>query len=179
MIIGCWFVRQGENMFSYNNNSKDRKLFVTVPEEIKYNFNFLNSITELMKKVEESQCEKIYFSCRTKNINFNKLGTAYLYNVLLFFSQKRTVFASREVAKCLKEQVLRTGGEKFEKIDIKNRLTAEVQQCYCFDDDKKVEQTVQILVEFIAENNLIFENAKEFLVTTIGEIFSNAFNHSS
>lgn len=166
-------------MFSYNNNTKDKKLFVTIPSEIKYNFNFLNSITELMQKVESSQCEKVYFSCSSPNINFNKMGTAYLYNALLFFSQYRNVFASREVAKCLQEQVLRTDGARFEKIDLKSRLTSSVQQCYCFNDDKKVEQTVQILVEFIAENNLVLENAKEFLITTIGEIFSNAFNHSS
>ena len=37
---------------------------------------------------------------------------------------------------------------------------------------------MQILVDFITDKNLILENAKEFLVTTIGEIFSNAFNHS-
>ena len=46
-------------------------------------------------------------------------------------------------------------------------------------DDKAVSQTVHILGEFIGSHNLMFENAKEFLITTIGEIFSNAFNHSS
>ena len=53
------------------------------------------------------------------------------------------------------------------------------QQCYCIINDKSVNQTVQRLVDFISENNLVLENAKEFLVTTIGEIFTNAFGHSN
>lgn len=165
-------------MFSYNNNVKDKKLFVTVPAEIKYNFNFLNSITDLMEKVENSNCEQVYFSCTSKDMNFNKMGAAYLYNTLHFLARNKAVFASKYLIKSLQERVLHTDGAKFEKIEMKNRLENGTLQCYCFKDDRAVNQTVQILVDFIAEKNLMLENAKEFLITTIGEIFSNAFNHS-
>lgn len=165
-------------MFSYNNNINDKKLFVTVPEEIKYNFNFLNSITDLMEKVENSNCEQVYFSCSSPNMNFNKMGAAYLYNTLQFLAQNRAVFVSEYLIQNLQEKVSHTDGAKFEKIEMKNHLENGTLQCYCFKDDRAVNQTVQILVDFIAENNLILENAKEFLITTIGEIFSNAFNHS-
>lgn len=92
-----WFKlieRHGEDVFSYNNNVKDKKLFVTITAEIKYNFHFLNGITELIHKVENSNCEKVYVSCRSQDINFNKMGMAYLYNTLLFFAKKKNVYIS-------------------------------------------------------------------------------------
>ena len=57
-------------------------------------------------------------------------------------------------------------GEKFKKIDLHKDLIKNVQQCYRFKGDKSVNQTVQILVDFIANKNLVLENAKEFLFTT-------------
>lgn len=78
-------------MFSYNINVKDKKLFVTITAEIKYNFHFLNDITELIHKVENSNCEKVYIACSSQNITFNKMGMAYLYNTLLF-SLKRKMY---------------------------------------------------------------------------------------
>lgn len=166
-------------MFSYNNNSKEKSLFVTLPSEIKYNFKFLNSITELMERVENSECKKICFSCEKKTINYNKMGAAYLYNTLVFLSRIRSIFINKQLMQMFHEKVSHSDGTRFEKIDISKDLFNNIQQCYRMQDDKSVNQTVQILGEFILENNLVLENAKEFLITTIGEIFSNAFNHSN
>lgn len=165
-------------MFLYNKNLKDRKLFVTMPSEIRYNFTFLNSITELMNKVELSKCKKLYLSIDGKNINFDKLGAAYLFNTVLFFARNRSVLVDKFLYQVFHDQVSHSDGAKFEKIDILKVSSSKNQQCYNITDDKSVNQTVQILVDFIAENNLVLENAKEFLITTIGEIFANAFGHS-
>lgn len=167
-----------ENMFSYNNNARDKKLFVTISKEIKYNFTFLNAITDLMKTVESSNCERVYVSGSVKYTNFNKMGMAYLYNTLSFLTKKKTVFVDSDLLKLMHERVTHSEGEKFKKIDLHKDLIKNVQQCYRFKGDKSVNQTVEILVDFIANKNLVLENAKEFLVTTIGEIFSNAFIHS-
>lgn len=173
-----YYERQGEKVFSYNNNPKAERLFITITEDIKYNFAFLNNVTELMKKVESSNCKELVVSCGSDNINFNKMGMAYLHNTLLFFAlKKKNVFVSNELGKLLHEKVSHFSGEKFKKISLKNDLLKSVQQCYCFEGDKDVNRTVQILVDFIAEKSLVLEDAKEFLVTTIGEIFSNAFHH--
>ena len=165
-------------MFSYNNNIKEKELYVSIPQNIRYNFIYLNSITELMKKVYDSRCEKIRLSCSEDNIDIDKLGTAYLYNTLLSFSRRKTVYVNKTLYQLFHDTVCHTDGKKFEKIDLERDSESKIQQCYSIKDDKAVNQTVQILVEFIVKNNLIFENAKEFLITTIGEIFSNAFNHS-
>lgn len=166
-------------MFSYNNNIKEKKLFVSIPAQIKYNFLFLNSISELMERVEKSQCERIYFSCVEKDLSFNKMGSAYLYNTLLYFNSKRAVLVDGSLSKVFHNQVSHSDGMKFEKIELERVPKSKIQQCYNIINDKAVNQTVQTLVEFISNHNLILENAKEFLVTTIGEIFSNAFGHSN
>lgn len=165
-------------MFSYNENVKEKKLFVTILEEIKYNLDFLNAITELMKNVENSNCEQVYVSGSVKYTNFNKMGMAYLYNVFSFLAKKKNVFVKNDLSKLMHERVTHSDGKKFKKIDLHEDLTKNVQQCYCFEGEKSINQTVQILVDFITNKNLVLENAKEFLVTTIGEIFSNAFIHS-
>lgn len=170
--------RNGDDVFSYNDDVKDKKFFITIPTEIKYNFRFLNAITELIFKVENTNCEKVYVLCTSQDINFNKMGMAYLYNTLLFIAKNKHVFISISLMKLVHEQVSHSAGDKFEQVDLYRESMKSVQQCYCFQEDKAVNQTVQILVDFISDKNLILENAKEFLITTIGEIFSNAFNHS-
>lgn len=169
----------GDNMFLYDERPKEKSLFVTIPSKIQYNFAFLNNITELLEQVEKSSYEKILIDCGTDPINYNKMCTAYLLNTLLFLAQTKTVFAKNNLLQIFHETVSHSDGKQFEKIDITKDSLSQTQQCYCIRDDKAVSQTVHILGEFIGSHNLMFENAKEFLITTIGEIFSNAFNHSS
>ena len=84
-------------MFSYNNNLKERRFFVSMPADVRYNFSFLNDITELMRKVELSQCNKIYFSSGSQIIKFDKLGAAYLYNTLIFFARNKSVLVDKNL----------------------------------------------------------------------------------
>lgn len=171
--------KMGGTMFTYNKNLREKSFFVSIPSEIKYNFTFLNNITELMKKVEQSQCSKIYFSCSKEDIKFDKMGAAYLYNTLIFFSRSKNVLVDNNLFQIFHNQVVHSDAAKFEKVDISKVSLSKIQQCYNISDDKLVDQTVQILVDFISDNNLVLKNAKEFLITTIGEIFTNAFGHSN
>lgn len=88
-------------MFSYNINQKDGKIFVAIPDKIKYNSKFLNSVTELMEKTMNSKCGKVYLSCNSSNIDFNKMGAAYLYNTLLFLAKWKVVYVDRELSQLL------------------------------------------------------------------------------
>lgn len=165
-------------VFSYNKKLKEEKLYVSISSAIQYNFKFLDEVTKLMSEVENSKCDKIYFFSEEDDIHFDKLGSAYLFNTLIFFSKNKCVLVDKSLYKIFHDQVSHYDGAKFERIDLVEVSKSKIQQCYTISDDKAVNQTVQILVDFIAENNLVLENAKEFLVTTIGEIFANAFGHS-
>ena len=166
-------------MFLYNEDIEEEKLVISIPSKVQYDFTFLNNTTEMMKKVEQSQYKKILFSCMEKNINFDKMGAAYLYNMLVFFAKTRSIFIDKPLYQIFHNKVSHSGGEQFDKIDIKKVSRSDIQQCYSIKNDKYVNQIVQILVDFISENNLVLERAREFLITTVGEIFSNAFGHSN
>ena len=82
-------------MFLYNEDIEEEKLVISIPSKVQYDFTFLNNTTEMMKKVEQSQYKKILFSCMEKNINFDKMGAAYLYNMLVFFAKTRSIFIDK------------------------------------------------------------------------------------
>lgn len=166
-------------MFSYNINIREKEFHIKALSIMEYDIHFLDDITEMIEKIEKSECERIYCSCIMEYRNFNKMGIAYLYNILIYFSIKKNVFVQQELYQLFHEKVSRSDGTKFKEIDIFDDKLSEIQQCYCIRNDKEVNQTVPILVKCIAKNNLLFNNAEEFLITTIGEIFSNAFNHSN
>lgn len=120
----------------------------------------------------------IYMICQGDTVNFSKMSTAYLYNILLYFLSKKKIFLEQKLIWQLRKKVIHTEGEKFTEINITKDILKSSQQCYIFNEETAAGNAVQILVDFIAEKNLVLENAKEFLNTTIGEIFSNAFIHS-
>lgn len=76
-------------MFLYNINEKIGNIFITIPDKIKYNSKFLDSVAELMEKTVNSECNEIFLSCKSSNIDFNKMGVAYLYNTLLFWQKRK------------------------------------------------------------------------------------------
>lgn len=165
-------------MFSYNENKSDSSFYITILSDLKYNFQFLNYITEMMFRIKQSDCKKIYFIYGHELKDSGKMALAYFYNTIRFFLGDKALFLNKRLYALIEQRVIYADENKFEKIDIAEKLTSDLAQCYHFNNDKSVNQTVQLLVNFIVEKNLIFKDVKEFLVTTIGEIFSNAFNHS-
>ena len=63
-------------MFSYNKNQKRGQIFVTIPNRIKYNFEFLNDITELIEKVINA-LDNIKIEEKT-DISFSDNGKTYI-----------------------------------------------------------------------------------------------------
>lgn len=165
-------------MYSFKYTDEEKKLFVFLPREMKYDFDFIDAIAEFMEKVEESEYKDV-FVCGEKEMNsLDKMCAAYLLNTLYFLARRRNVYVKKDINKIFHEKVSHTDGGNFNQIDVGRDSGSAIQQCYNISDDKNVDQTVQILVDFIFKHNLFLNNAKEFLITTIGEIFSNAFIHS-
>lgn len=169
---------KGTRVLSYNENKNDGSFYVMLPSEIKYNFTFLNDITELMKKIKESDSDKIYFSCRGEENNIENMVVSYLRNALDYLLNEKTIFVNHKLLNIINSQTSVNPINKFEKIDMFEVITADKLNRYCLHDEKSVNETVEMVVDFITEKNLMISDVKEFLITTIGEIFSNAFNHS-
>lgn len=165
--------------FKYKDyKDKEKKLFVFLPAEMKYDFDFIDAIAEFMEKVEESEYKEVLVCGEKEMSSLDKMCAAYLLNTLYFLARRRNIYVKKDINKIFHEKVSHSDGGNFNRIDVGIDSLSTIQQCYNISDDKNVDQTVQILVDFILEHNLFLNNAKEFLITTIGEIFSNAFIHS-
>jgi hypothetical protein len=138
----------------------------------------MNAIASMIKRSKDLECKKLYISCDGDKISYSRMAAAYLSNVLYHLAREKTIYVERRLLSNIKQKVNYQEGSKFEKIDIDELVLNEEQQCYRFYNDESVGQSVRILVSFIAKRNLVAGDFEEFLVTTIGEIFSNAFNHS-
>lgn len=153
-------------MFSYNENRQRDAFFVTIQSDLKYNFAFLNCMTELMSRIQQSDCKNIYFVYHHELKDSGKMALVYFYNTIRFFIGDKSLFLNKRLFALVEQKITYADENKFEKIDIAEKLASDLLQCYHFNNDKSVNQTAQLLVDFIAEKNLIFEDVKEFLITT-------------
>ena len=168
-------------MFEYNYNPKTYILDVTLPKILHYNFEFMNQITELIKVVidDEREYSKVRISCQ-KEPEYDKMCKAYIFNVLRYLTKLVTVLWSKELNNIILSTVNTRTGSKFSEIDIQKMVFTEELDDYKFTNDQNVNKPVEEIARIVVEKNCTIggKELKEFLTTTIGEIFSNAFLHS-
>lgn len=163
-------------MISYNDNIKNGELHITITKGIMHTFEFMNSLTEMSKKVLNSKSEKVFISAQKDDFQFDKLGIAYFYNLLKMFARNdKKVYIINWLVKLFNEKT-ENDGRKFEEIDIIEVIKREKLTLFQFRKETDVAEAVEKIVEFIQNSSMVL--SKDFLITTIGEIFSNAFNHS-
>lgn len=162
-----------KKIFSYEY-TEDGNLIINISYNIKYDFTFLNCVTELIEEVENGSYKKITISSKHIDVHCSEMSAAYLFNVLAHLPVTNKLYLSPIFFGTFKNAVYKEGGE-FTEININNPVNS--RQNYIFTEESAAGNAVQILVDFIAELNYVLDDAKEFLNTTIGEIFSNAFLH--
>ncbi len=168
-------------MFEYNYNSKLRILDITLPKMLKYNFIFMDSVNELINCILNGNREysKIRISCKHEPF-YDKMCKAYLFNVLRHLAKNNIVLWSTELNAVITSSVVTKEGSKFSEINIEKAASASELNDYRFSNQENVNKPVEEIVNLIVEKNFTLNRKllKEFLTTTIGEIFSNAFLHS-
>nr|DAP92054.1 MAG TPA: hypothetical protein [Caudoviricetes sp.] len=161
-------------MISYNDNIKSGVLHITINVGIVHRFEFLNALTEMSKKILASGSEMVYISAPKDRIQLDRLGMAYFDNLLRMYVRRgKKIYVINWLAKLLNENVK---GMKFETISIEETMQGSCANCFCFAKEADVSEAVEKIAEFIQEHSMVL--SRDFLITTIGEIFSNAFNHS-
>ena len=172
----------GGYMFEYNYNSKDKALFVTLPISISFGYQFLDSISDMIDKTlynKKNNVESVFFSC-SQDAMYDKMSKAYLLNVWLYMSTYKIVKIHKFLGKMIYSTISIEDGARFKEINIIDDITDENLTYYRFHGDKNVKKPVDEMAKLLVEKNLCInsETVKEFLSTTIGEIFSNSINHS-
>ena len=168
-------------MFDYNYNPKTHILNITLPRTLHYDFRFMNDITELIRNVKDKNrnCMQVRVSCAREPI-YDKMCKAYIYNVLRSLSKDIKVLWSIELNNVILSSVTTTIGSKFREINVQKAALADELNDYRFHNDQNVDKPVREIAKVIVEKNFTIgkNEVNEFLTTTIGEIFSNAFLHS-
>ena len=166
-------------MFEYNYNHNQNILNVTLPKRLKYGFEFMSEIAEMVDNILKRKYYQVRISCQNKP-EYDRMCKAYIYNVLRSLLPKTKILWSVELNNVIASTISPKSGNKFSEIDIKKDFLAEELSDYRFHNDQSVNRAVEAIAKVIVEENVTIEEntVEEFLITTIGEIFSNAFSHS-
>jgi len=167
-------------VFEYNFHEKAKILSISLPDKINFDVAFLNEITLLVKKISNKDCEEVRISCSPDAV-YDKLSKAYFLNVLRSFLPQKSIKWSKNLANLINPKVHAHDGSKFEEIDMIQMITGDELDYYRFRDDGTVAKPVGEMTKLLVEKNVTLntDQIKEFLSTTIGEIFSNCFLHSN
>lgn len=168
-------------MFEFNYNAKSKELFVKLPDKIRFDCEFLDDITELIAKcIGGTECvDTLFISCNN-GADYDKMSKAYLLNVLRFLMTYIKAKWNKDLSDQITNVVSKKDGTKFTEIRIQDAITNDNLIYYDFHGDKDVKRPVDEMANILVDKNLSInsETVKEFLSTTIGEIFSNSINHS-
>lgn len=169
-------------MFEYNYNPRTHILNIMLPETLHYDFGFMHDMMELIKIVmdDERRYDQVRVSCK-KEPEYDKMCKAYIYNVLRYLAQCVKILWNVELNNIITSSVHTANGSKFSEINVERTVVNKKLNDYRFLSDQSVDKPVEEIARIIVEKNFTLgkNELKEFLTTTIGEIFSNAFLHSA
>lgn len=71
-------------------------------------------------------------------------------------------------------------GRQFVEMELNDYVKSETGMYYVFESDNDLDKPIQAIAKILVRKNVTLNSGmlEEFLKTTIGEIFSNCFNHS-
>lgn len=168
-------------MFEYNYNPRTQILNIALPRILHYNFEFMNDMTELICNIMDDRkyCMQVRASC-PREPKYDKMCKAYIFNILRNLTKSVKILWNVELNNTILSSVNTISGNKFTEIDVQKNAIADALNDYRFYNDQSVDKPIWEIANVIVEKNFTIgkNEVKEFLTTTIGEIFSNAFLHS-
>ena len=166
-------------MFEYNLNPNTNELYVDLPEELHFRFSYLYEMATFAHKALNCDCSKVYVSCKEKS-DYDKICKAYLYNVLQHIAKKKEAKWNSELKSIITSNIHSEDGRKFSDVDFGNVITTEHMNFYRFTGKIGVQKPIDEMTKILVDKNLSINSneLREFLSTTIGEIFANSIMHS-
>ena len=169
-------------MFEYNYYQKTKGMYVNLPMRMKFDYEFHDDISEMIDKCllrTDNNIDCIYVTC-DRDSEYDKMCQAYLLNVLRYMAIYKEVKWHKTLADKVVPMIHFRDGGKFSEVDFDKELKKTNLIYYDFHGDKDVQKPVDEMAKLLVNKNLTInsETVKEFLSTTIGEIFSNSINHS-
>lgn len=171
------------NDIVFSNADNDKLLIVNLPNRLVFNVYFLIHMDCLVKRaIENDRIETVRVVC-PEIINYDNMCKAYIINILTYinkFPNKRvyinSIFKSR-----IQNQVMTKEGKDFNKdSDLNELIRNQELEYYTFNGKEDTSGAINHVSSLLVNSMLSInpDKLKDFLNTTIGEIFSNSCNHS-
>lgn len=167
-------------VFEYDFDKNTKNLLVNLPDKLEFNYSFLRRVSEMTKRINELKCEHLKVLCK-ENSEYDNLSKAYIFNILRQVSSRIDVKWNKELNTVITSTIHSKEGENFSDIeDIAKIILDKNLYYYRFHGDVGIDKPIEEISKLLISKNIVIDanEIKEFLSTTIGEIFSNSINHS-
>ncbi len=167
-------------MFKYIESPGKSDFYVYLPNKLEFNVEFLENVSDMRKRVLNTECKNIKITKNDQYPQYSKICLMYLLCTLsLCMSEGKIVLCSHKLYKRLLD-IHKADGRQFVEMDIDDYIQSKTGKYYVFDADTDLDKPVQAIARILVNRNVTLNSKalEEFLKTTIGEIFSNCFNHS-
>lgn len=168
------------NLFKYEI-MQGNVLHVNLPGTLIFNLDFMNSTTELIERVLDELSMAVVVSCST-GAQYDKMTKAYILIILKYLATLTSIKWNKNLSEMISPSIHMRAGSGFPKINLIDTLTeANALDYYKFRDGQMVSELVNEMANILVDKNMTIneKEVKEFLSTTIGEVFSNCFLHSN
>lgn len=170
--------------FNYNRHEEKNTLIIELPNRLTFNAYFLMKIDMLLNEcLTNDDVKKIKLHC-PDFVNYDSMTKAYIINVLTYIKEQseKRIFINHVFRKRIQEEVSTKEGRAFKKeTDIEELIKSQESEYYMFKGKEEITRPVNHISSLLAIAIPSFDQdeLKDFLNTTIGEIFSNSTNHSN
>ena len=157
------------------------RLLVELPRKMKFGFDFLYAMNEFLEIASTSPVKKVCVACE-KDAEYENLTKAYTYIVLRYLLHLKKTLWNQELSSMILPSIHGMHGNQFAAVaDLTEIIQDPNLNYYVFTRDTQVSKPVEEMSNLLVEKNVTInqKELKEFLSTTIGEIFSNSINHSN
>lgn len=186
IIMNKYIVVGGEAVldFTYDRFEEKETLIVRLPERLTFNLHFFIQMNILIKECLNSDDVNRIIIRSPKFINYAKMTMAYIINTLTYINEQsgKKIFINNDFRMRVKSEVAAKEGKSFNKeTDIEKLIKNQGLEYYVFKGKEEITRPVNHISALLAKSMPSFnqEDLKDFINTTIGEIFSNSCNHSN
>lgn len=168
-------------MFTYSENRNKGDYYVSLSGNMTFDIDFEDDVSEMLNRClfSEYNINTVWISC-DENTQFDRMSRGYLLNVLRYMNNDIEIRWTLLLQEKILQNVNFVSGKNFTKLVMPSERQNNDIMYYVFEGDKDVDKPVNEIANLLVDKNLTIheETVKEFLSTTIGEIFSNSINHS-
>ena len=171
------------NDIVFSNADNDKLLIVNLPNRLVFNVYFLIHMDCLVKRaIENDRIETVRVVC-PEIINYDNMCKAYIINILTYINKfpNKGVYINSIFKSRIQNQVMTKEGKDFNKdSDLNELIRNQELEYYTFNGKEDTSGAINHVSSLLVNSMLSInpDKLKDFLNTTIGEIFSNSCNHS-